>query len=321
MITHDHFPHTLRSMSLPPPNIEHLIPVYLFLLITGGHVLLPIIIATALLHKKLSWHPTLINLCITWVLYSVIHCLYLYTGGDIYDDGYRTVCMVQAAMLYGAAPMAIVAGLGVVIHAWTTIQPFGRNPVEEFPRWVRSFLIISPPYFVFAGFSICAGIFIKEHEDITRPSNGLFCTIYVQYLALPVPVFCAVVMAVLFCFEVAISIRYYQRWKRIKDSFPLMARRPSTSLMFRVGLFCMYSWTALVAVILFITDQPQGVSSMVLAALPLASALVFGLQEDMLHAWFPGVCKRREPAAGTTPEIPNARPSLANSCSQAASVA
>ncbi|OAX43034.1 hypothetical protein K503DRAFT_242581 [Rhizopogon vinicolor AM-OR11-026] len=248
MIIHDHFSHALRSMSTsPPPNTEYLVPVYLFLLITGGHVLLPIIIATALVHKKLSWHPTLINLCITWVLFSVIHCLYLYAGGDRYDGyGYRTICLVQAAMLYGSSPMAIVAGLCVVIHAWTTIQPCERSFDEKFPRWLCRFLIISPPYIVFAGFSIGAGILINQHQDVANPSNGLFCKIHVEYLTLPVPVFCAVVMILVLCFEVAITIRYYQRWKRIKNSFPLMARRPSTSLVFRVGLFCLYSWTALV---------------------------------------------------------------------------
>ncbi|KAG1754867.1 uncharacterized protein EDB91DRAFT_256981 [Suillus paluster] len=129
-------------MSHPPPDLDLLISAYLFLLITGGHVLLPVIITTALLHKKLSWHPTLINLCITWVIHSVIHCLYLYAREDM-RHRYRTVCLVQAAMVYGTAPMVAVAGLGVVIHTWTTIQHFERTFAEKFPRWLCRFLIIS----------------------------------------------------------------------------------------------------------------------------------------------------------------------------------
>lgn len=73
---------------------------------------------------------------------------------------------------------------------------------------------------------------------------------------------------------------------------------------------------------------------MTLLAVPLATALVFGLRkvrewvltwmrsdgdyQDMLHAWF-GVCSRTQPAAGTTPEIPNARHTRSNSSSQIAS--
>ncbi|KAG0707484.1 hypothetical protein DFH29DRAFT_627561 [Suillus ampliporus] len=315
---YDPFSHTPRSMSHPPPYLKHLISVYLFLLITGGHVLLPVIVTTALLNKKLSWHPTLINLCITWVFYSVIHCLYLYTG-EYTHDRYRTVCMVQAAMIYGAAPMATVAGLGVVIHTWTTIQHFERNFAEKFPRWLCRLLIISPPYMVFAAFSIGAWICTKLHT--AKPLNGLFCTTYVQSLALAVPAFCVLMMTLVLGFEVAITIQFYRRWKRIKNSFPLIApRRPSTSLIFRAGLFCLYSWAAFIVAIVFLIEQPIAVTyHLVPAALPLASALVFGLQKDMIYAWFPCLRMRKLPA-GSTPEIPNARPAFPNSLSQATTV-
>lgn len=86
--------------------------------------------------------------------------------------------------------------------------------------------------------------------------------------ALAVPGFCVAMMALVLCFEgnkmlqymewqrlivcfpvVAITIQYYHRWKRIKNSFPLLApRRPSTTLIFRVGLFFLYSWVALMCV-------------------------------------------------------------------------
>ncbi|KAG1757158.1 hypothetical protein EDB19DRAFT_15152 [Suillus lakei] len=242
--------------SISPPNLKHLISVYLSLLIAGGHILLPIIITTALLHKKLCWHPTLINLCMTWVFYSIIHCLYLYTGEDTHPR-YQTVCTMQAAMIYGAAPMATVAVVGVAIHTWTTIQHLEYHLAEKFPRWLCRFLIISPPYMVFAGFSIGSWILTGLHNGSARPLNGLFCTFYVHSLVLAVPGFCVAMMALVLCFEAAITIQYYHRWKRIKNSFPLLApRRPSTALIFRVGLFCLYSWAALMAAIVFLTEQP-----------------------------------------------------------------
>ncbi|KAG1904684.1 uncharacterized protein F5891DRAFT_754365 [Suillus fuscotomentosus] len=260
-------------VSLPSSNLKHLIPLYLFFLITGGHILLPVIITTALLHRKLCWHPTLINLCVTCVCYSIIHCLYLYTGEDVHPR-YQTVCTVQAAMIYGAAPMATVAVVGVTIHTWTTIQNFEHHFAEKFPRWLCRFLastrqdcmnsnranfepiqIISPPYIVFAGFSIGASILTKLHKASAQPFNGLFCTSYVHSLALAVPGFCVAMMASVLCFEAAIAIQYYHRWKRIKNSFPLLApRRPSTALIFRVGLFCLYSWAALMCVEDYVRD-------------------------------------------------------------------
>lgn len=306
--------------SLPPSNLRHLISVYLFLLIAGGHVLLPVIITTALLHRKLCWHPTLINLCVTWVVYSIVHCLYLYTGNGV-NPRSQTVCTAQAAMIYGAGPMATIAVVGVAIHTWTTMQNFEHHFAEKFPRWLCRFLMISPPYMVFAGFSIGASILTKLQNGSAQPFNGLFCTSYVHSLALAVPGFCVAMMALVLCFEAAITIQYYHRWKRIKKSFPLLApRRPSTTLIFRVGLFFLYSWVALMAAIVFLTKQPIAETYHVVpAALPLASALVFGLQKDMLYAWFPCLRKRKL-SAEATPEIPNARPAPSNSLLQATSI-
>lgn len=173
---------------------------------------------------------------------------------------------------------------------------------------------------MFAGFSIGASILTKLHKASAQPFNGLFCTSYVHSLALAVPGFCVAMMASVSCFEAAIAIQYYHRWKRIKNSFPLLApRRPSTALIFRVGLFCLYSWAALMATIIFLTKQPiAGTYYMVPAALPLASALVFGLQKDMLYAWVP--CLRTQKLAGAPPEIPNACSAPSDSLLRATSV-
>ncbi|KAG1783509.1 hypothetical protein EV702DRAFT_1342 [Suillus placidus] len=62
-------------------------------------------------------------------------------------------------------------------------------------------MIISPPYMVFAGFSIGASILTKLHNGSAQPLNGLLCTSYVHSLALAVPGFCVVIMALVLCFE------------------------------------------------------------------------------------------------------------------------
>lgn len=56
-------------------NLEHLTPLYLALQIIGGQIGLPIIITTILFSKRISRHPTLINFCITWVIYSISYCI------------------------------------------------------------------------------------------------------------------------------------------------------------------------------------------------------------------------------------------------------
>ncbi|KAG2350805.1 hypothetical protein BDR05DRAFT_46359 [Suillus weaverae] len=74
------------------------------------------------------------------------------------------------------------------------------------------------------------------------------------------------------------------------------------------------------AAIVFLTEQPIAETYHVVpAALPLVSALVFGLQKDMLYAWLPCLRKRKLPAE-VAPELPNARSAPLNSLLRATSV-
>jgi hypothetical protein len=57
------------------PDLGHLRTAYLVLHIIGGQVGLPIMVLTFLLCKNVSRHPTLVNFCITWIVYSVSYCL------------------------------------------------------------------------------------------------------------------------------------------------------------------------------------------------------------------------------------------------------
>ena len=49
--------------------------VWLFFQIAAGHVGLPILVATFLLAKSVTRHPTLINMCITWIISGISSAL------------------------------------------------------------------------------------------------------------------------------------------------------------------------------------------------------------------------------------------------------
>ena len=57
------------------PDLQHLTSAYLALLISGGQIGLPIVVLTASVCKKVNWHPTIFNFCITWIVYSIVYCL------------------------------------------------------------------------------------------------------------------------------------------------------------------------------------------------------------------------------------------------------
>ncbi len=59
----------------PPPDLRNLTSVFFAIHLAGGHIGLPILVATFLLSKTANRHPTVINFCIIWILYSIIYCL------------------------------------------------------------------------------------------------------------------------------------------------------------------------------------------------------------------------------------------------------
>ena len=56
-------------------DLSDLTSVFFAIHLAGGHIGLPILVATFLLSKTAKRHPTIINFCITWIIYSVIYCL------------------------------------------------------------------------------------------------------------------------------------------------------------------------------------------------------------------------------------------------------
>ena len=80
----EHFAHSASSQVLfndiSNAGSEHTVQrvyetVFLVLQVVGGHVLLPILVLTIILSKKVSRHPIFINFCMSWIISSVFYSL------------------------------------------------------------------------------------------------------------------------------------------------------------------------------------------------------------------------------------------------------
>ncbi|KAN0100315.1 hypothetical protein V8E55_000299 [Tylopilus felleus] len=104
-------------------------------------------------------------------------------------------------MIYGAAPMAVVAGLAIVLHTWTTLQYLDCGLLSRLPRMLYYILMLGTPYLVFLIFSVGAGTFVMSQPQSIVSSNGLYCIIRLHRPALVVPSFCAAVMVIILALE------------------------------------------------------------------------------------------------------------------------
>ncbi|KAL0951538.1 hypothetical protein HGRIS_008222 [Hohenbuehelia grisea] len=293
------------------PNLQHLSPAYFAFHIAGGHIGLPILVLTFLFAKSITRHPTLINFCVTWIIYSISYSIRLYQGLHQDDDPTSIGCHVQAVMIHGTTPMCVTAGFIVVIQVWYALQhPQQRNFGSRWPRstWLFASLII--PYVVFVTFATWAAILVYRFpEGLVVSDTGFYCTVHVDpFRRFAVPVYCTVILSLIVCFEVAILALYFRSWRQVSRVFPLAERQTSTSMCFRVGVFNIYSIICLrcasslfpiralaetwySAGISYLFDKSTSWPYMVQAALPLTAVIVFGTQKDLFIAWC--ICKTR----------------------------
>ncbi|KAI0673318.1 hypothetical protein C8Q78DRAFT_616070 [Trametes maxima] len=278
----------------PPPDLQPLTPVFLTIHLAGGHIGLPILVATFLFSKNAKRHATVVNFCVIWILYSIIYCLLLYGGRDLQEHPPYALCLTQAAMNYGAPPMAVVAGLAVVLQIWSTFtEPSKETRLANIPRWLKLVAIIVPPYLVFVAFSLSAGYYGLKNPHWVRVKNGLYCGLmHGKFEMLAVPIFCGVFVALIIGFEVATAVRYFQGRRLIQKVFPLVPpKRPSLSPWCRAGLFLVYATLTLSTCIMDLRQDMTAFGYMIQAALPLAAFLIFGLQKDVLLSWM--FCSRK----------------------------
>jgi len=268
------------------PNLSHLTSPYVALHIIGGQIGLPIIIVTFLLAKNVNRHPTLVNFCITWIIYSVSYCLLIYSGVPRDGPASGHICLVQAAMCHGAPTMAVTAGLAVVYQIWSTFDD-PRQPMSGKALWSRKLiLMLVAPYAVFLAYCAAAAFLGAKYPGAVNGSNGLYCTFMMDpFRRYAVTVYCMVLMMVIVSLEVAIFLRYYRMWKTMRTLFPLAVRRADLSLCFRVAFFTIFSWATLTACIFFISNSDGPWPYFVQACLPLAATVIFGSQEDLFRTW------------------------------------
>ncbi|OBZ79461.1 hypothetical protein A0H81_01208 [Grifola frondosa] len=250
------------------PDLQELTPVFFGLHLVGGQIGLPIVVCIFLLSKDVRRHTTIINFCITWIIYSVAYCLSIYGK-------------------FNAPAMPVVAGLAVVFQVWCTFrEPWMPSRFDIAPQVIWNIAMIAPPYLVFLAFSLAATYMAIEYPNSISMENGLYCDLDGTMMYNSVPIFCTVVMIFILGFEVAILVTYCRSRLLIKKVCPLAeTKMPSLIPWMRVTIFLLYSCFAFGACASKFTNDLSSFPYMIQATLPFGVLLVFGTHKDVVLAW------------------------------------
>ncbi|KAL1697392.1 hypothetical protein GGG16DRAFT_83910 [Schizophyllum commune] len=279
------------SISDSVPNLQHLTALYTFLHVAGGLVGLPIIIATVLLSRHASRHPTMINLFISLFIYSLSYLLLIFgrQQEEQFDPAGKpsALCQAQQALVHGAPTMSM----------WNTFRtPHSPITITNYAWWPHSAGLtfsLALPYVVFVAYTVASAVLGAKYPETVNASNGLYCTILKDpFRHYAVPGYTAVALLFVIIFEVLAGIKLYKSWTSISRMFP-MARRQTTIYMFtRVVIFNVYSIITLRCAVctcrgcasaIFLADALSAWPYFTIV--PLAAVVVFGTQKDLLQAW------------------------------------
>ncbi|KAJ3490687.1 hypothetical protein NLI96_g1259 [Meripilus lineatus] len=158
------------------PQASSILSAWIFFQIAAGHVLLPILAATLLLSRP-KRTPLVTNVCITWIITSIISSLLFYVGEHVGPEPSRGLCVAQASLMDAVPMMTSTALLSLTYHVWYS---FDSGKTAEKPRMRKGVLVLLMfvPYVMLALFFGVAYQIANTHpDDVNRAQQYFYCSL------------------------------------------------------------------------------------------------------------------------------------------------
>ncbi|KAH8108711.1 hypothetical protein DFH11DRAFT_1069631 [Phellopilus nigrolimitatus] len=275
----------------PSKKVARYKPLFVFLQVFGGQIGLPLFVGTMIFSRSVKRHLTLVNFCVSWIIYSVVYCLSIYHSGDRRTGLSHRTCVTQAAMVHGVVPLAVTAYCALHIQVWLGLRAvFNEDPWLQKQRKKLLITMIFAPYAVFFAFFIGSLAIVLQHPELLDRSGSYYCTVNYNPLVFAVPGYAADIIAIMIILEVIIGFTLVRHWRAVRNSRRLSAA--SLSMIARIAVFSVYGFATLAACAAFLARSLSVWPYLVQASLPTAIFLTFGTRRDVWRAWF--FCLKRD---------------------------
>ncbi|KAJ7212084.1 hypothetical protein GGX14DRAFT_621661 [Mycena pura] len=263
------------------PNASALLDVWIYFNLISNTVLLPILVATFLFSQRAKRHPTLVNVCTTWIFSGVFSLLLFYAGEASGPEPKKGLCVAQTSLLYGITPMWSVAVLVLLCNMNLVMN---ENPKVAGVGRLKLVAMLSAPYVAQVVFSTATLVASLHHpENVTRSRRVFYCTLHFPLLSLARSLFTGVVGVGVVILMVRLAVLLWRNWHGMRH-----AGRPSridAQIMLRVLIFGAYLVFGLAANIIYVAAPRSVIPDMYAATIGTAIFLVFGTQADVLRTW------------------------------------
>jgi len=264
-------------------NARSVLVFYFFLEIAGGHVLLPILLAVFTFSTRATRHPTLINLCLVWILSGIFSCILLYGGVQEGPEPPFGLCVTQSSLVYAIPPMTATAVCALVFQVWLGLFNSKKESVD--PRWrkFRTALLLTAPYIVFGSWATAAAwLGIQNQQRVTRDRRFFYCSLELGPFSDGISLFTALILLVTMTFEIWIAVILRKNWRDIRKAGS--GGGVALDLIFRVILFGIYVILGMVLSLLSLVAPKSPIPDLWVASVPVIVVIIFGSQKDVFRA-------------------------------------
>ncbi|KAI5121352.1 hypothetical protein M0805_000660 [Coniferiporia weirii] len=272
------------------PGARQSLALWFFFQITANNIGLPILVATFLLAKTVRRNPTLINMCITWIIAGISSSLLLYAGKELGEEPGHALCIAQASLLYGTPPMCSVSALALIYTVWKSLSCMKNEsaPKSSNAR-IYALQLLVAPYIALLSFAIATAVVAsRDLQRVNRDRRFFYCSVDDSGLSDTLALFTVVICLLCLLLEIHTAFRIVRAWRAFKamsGGSDIGKRGLDMQLIVRLFIFSGYILIALVFSATSIMSPKSVVPDLFSASIGMAVFLVFGTQPDVLRTW------------------------------------
>ncbi|RDB27558.1 hypothetical protein Hypma_003850 [Hypsizygus marmoreus] len=260
-----------------------LVQAFVALQIIGGSAFVLVVLSAFVAQRRGgSRHPTFFSFCFSWIIFCISYALLSFAGQQVAVPGPdHGLCVVQAALVYAAPPLAGSATVSLVTHLMLNVlSALSESPMKRRSS-MMSVILVLVPWITWVAVLVGVLLFGVHHPDLVGLSpNGTFCALVKTSLPKLTSVWATIASTVLFSQEVIVAVLLYRN-RDIISGFG-----QSIAMAIRIGVFTIMGIAAIAVALVFTVTEKRGVQfDVLLASIPLSAAVIFGSQWDLLRVW------------------------------------
>ena len=277
-----------------------------------GLIALGVVFLTAWLSPRIQRASVWFLFIFSWIFTSIASILLL--GEQTGSLPNPTICLSQAILLYSAPVFSAYCGLSYILHLYFSVLAALRGKV-----WLlRSSIIVIlhlVPCLVLIGMAILIVVITSMNPSILqRDPSGLYCHVTNTMPAKVEGTLIMGAMAILIVVEVLIVlifIKTRRNWKQVNRVSKVES--PADNMFLdAVVRAVIFTFLPLISLVMSIFDflpnhsdpvQQYAISDIFVSTIPIAAALIFGTQRDMLKTWACGMRQIDEPSRTPSPSL------------------